>query len=96
MGQWDFVSLLIGVNNQYRGLPLADYARGFEALLTRAIALAGLWPDIRNTIRPEARILDGNRIEVPVGNDGHYQLTATGYRQQLHAAAMPPLAAAVA
>lgn len=41
-----------------------------------AIALAGLWPDIRNTIRPEARILDGNRIEVPVGNDGHYQLTA--------------------
>ena len=27
-------------------------------------------------IRPEARILDGNRIEVPVGNDGHYQLTA--------------------
>ena len=27
---------------------------------------------------------------------GHYQLTATGYRQQLHAAAMPPLAAAVA
>ena len=41
LGQWDFVSLLIGVNNQYRGLPLADYARGFEALLTRAIALAG-------------------------------------------------------
>ena len=27
---------------------------------------------------------------------GHYQLTATGYRQQLRAAAMPPLAAAVA
>ena len=27
---------------------------------------------------------------------GHYQLTATGYRQQLHATAMPPLAAAVA
>ena len=36
----------------------------------------GLWPDIRNTIRPRPRILDGNRIEVPVGNDGHYQLTA--------------------
>ena len=41
-----------------------------------AIALAGLWPDIRNTISPEARILEGNRIEVPVGNDGHYHLTA--------------------
>ncbi len=41
LGQWDFVSLLIGVNNQYRGLPLADYARGFDALLARATALAG-------------------------------------------------------
>ena len=41
-----------------------------------AIALAGLWPDIRNAISPEARVLEGNRIEVPVGNDGHYHLTA--------------------
>lgn len=41
LGQWDFVSLLIGVNNQYRGLPLTEYAREFEALLARAIALAG-------------------------------------------------------
>ena len=41
LGQWDLVSLLIGVNNQYRGLPLADYARGFDALLARAVALAG-------------------------------------------------------
>lgn len=41
LGQWDFVSLLIGVNNQYRGLPLAEYKREFDALLARAIALAG-------------------------------------------------------
>lgn len=41
LGQWDLVSLLIGVNNQYRGLPLADYARGFDALLARAVGLAG-------------------------------------------------------
>lgn len=41
LGQWDFVSLLIGVNNQYRGLPLAEYARSFDALLGRATALAG-------------------------------------------------------
>lgn len=41
LGQWDLVSLLIGVNNQYRGLPLADYTRGFDALLARAVALAG-------------------------------------------------------
>jgi lysophospholipase L1-like esterase len=35
------VTLLIGVNNQYRGRDLADYRVGFEALLLRAIALAG-------------------------------------------------------
>ncbi|MFN3311344.1 MAG: GDSL-type esterase/lipase family protein, partial [Thermomonas sp.] len=40
LGQWDLVSLLIGVNNQYRGLPLAEYARSFDALLARATALA--------------------------------------------------------
>ncbi len=51
-------------------------AAAWGLIFLGAIALAGLWPDIRNTIRPEARILDGNRIEVPVGNDGHYQLTA--------------------
>lgn len=35
------VSLLIGVNNQYRGRPLANYREEFAALLSRAIALAG-------------------------------------------------------
>ena len=34
-------------------------------------------PVFRLTPAPlKARILEGNRIEVPVGNDGHYQLTA--------------------
>ena len=41
LGQWDFVSLLIGVNNQYRGRDVADYRQQFHALLERAIALAG-------------------------------------------------------
>ncbi|MGI8926600.1 MAG: GDSL-type esterase/lipase family protein [Tepidiformaceae bacterium] len=40
-GPYALVSLLIGVNNQYKGLPLGEYAREFEALLARAIALAG-------------------------------------------------------
>lgn len=35
------VSLLIGVNNQYRGRPLAEYEREFAALLERAIGCAG-------------------------------------------------------
>jgi lysophospholipase L1-like esterase len=37
---FDLVTLLIGVNNQYRGLPLDDYLQQFQALLARAIALA--------------------------------------------------------
>ena len=41
LGQWDFVSLLIGVNNQYRGRPVVEFEKEFEALLQRAIALAG-------------------------------------------------------
>ena len=41
LGTWDFVSLLIGVNNQYRGRELANYHHEFQGLLERAIALAG-------------------------------------------------------
>ncbi|HET7843835.1 MAG TPA: SGNH/GDSL hydrolase family protein [Xanthomonadales bacterium] len=39
--RYGFVSLLIGVNNQYRGRELDEYEREFAALLARAIALAG-------------------------------------------------------
>lgn len=41
LGQWDLVSLLIGVNNQYRGRPLDEYREQFGQLLRRAIGLAG-------------------------------------------------------
>lgn len=41
LGEWDFVSLLIGVNNQYRGRDLGNYRDEFGALLLRAIAFAG-------------------------------------------------------
>jgi lysophospholipase L1-like esterase len=37
---YDLVSLLIGVNNQYQGKPTDQYAIEFEALLTTAIRLA--------------------------------------------------------
>ena len=39
LGEWDFVSLLIGVNNQYRGRTVDDYVGEFARLLQRAIAL---------------------------------------------------------
>lgn len=40
-GTYDMVSLLIGVNNQYRGRSSAEYAGEFERLLLQAIAFAG-------------------------------------------------------
>ena len=41
LGRWDLVSLLIGVNNQYRGRPVDNFRGEFERLLQRAIRLAG-------------------------------------------------------
>jgi lysophospholipase L1-like esterase len=40
-GTYDLVSLLIGVNNQYRGRGQEQYRQQFAALLQRAIAFAG-------------------------------------------------------
>jgi lysophospholipase L1-like esterase len=40
LGEWDLVSLLIGVNNQYRGREVEEFRREFRALLARAIRLA--------------------------------------------------------
>jgi lysophospholipase L1-like esterase len=38
---YDFVTLLIGVNNQYRGLPAGEFETDFAFLLRKAIHLAG-------------------------------------------------------
>lgn len=40
-GPFDFVSLLIGVNNQYRGRSVSEYKVQFDHLLQRAIAFTG-------------------------------------------------------
>lgn len=40
-GTFDLVTLLIGVNNQYRGRDAEQYRREFAALLQRAIGFAG-------------------------------------------------------
>ena len=40
-GPFDLVTLLIGVNNQYRGRSVEDYRSEFTALLERAIGFAG-------------------------------------------------------
>ncbi|HEX9508884.1 MAG TPA: SGNH/GDSL hydrolase family protein [Puia sp.] len=41
---YDFISLLIGVNNQYRGRSSQEYAGQFEDLLRQAIQFAGGQP----------------------------------------------------
>ncbi|NOT52338.1 MAG: SGNH/GDSL hydrolase family protein [Chitinophagaceae bacterium] len=41
LNRYDFVSLLIGVNDQYRGRSVDDYKPGFEELLRKAIKYAG-------------------------------------------------------
>ncbi|WP_045764323.1 SGNH/GDSL hydrolase family protein [Xanthomonas albilineans] len=43
-GPFDLVTLLIGVNNQYRGYPLDAYRAQLDALLQRAIDFAGNQP----------------------------------------------------
>lgn len=40
LGEWDFVTLLIGVNDQYRGYDVETYRAKFSILLNRTIALA--------------------------------------------------------
>lgn len=42
--RYSFVSLLIGVNNQYRGRSLEEYTKDFERLLLTAIHFAGKKP----------------------------------------------------
>jgi lysophospholipase L1-like esterase len=44
-GPFDVVTLLIGVNNQYRGRSLSEYREQFRALLERAVGFAGGRPD---------------------------------------------------
>jgi lysophospholipase L1-like esterase len=40
-GPYDIVTLLLGVNNQYRGRPATEYREQFSALLARAVGFAG-------------------------------------------------------
>ena len=45
LGEHDFVTLLIGVNNQYRGRDVEEYRTQFAALLWRAIGFARNRPE---------------------------------------------------
>lgn len=66
---FDFVTLLIGVNNQYRGRSADEYAQQFEELLQQAISFAGDKPNHVIVlsipdwgVTPFAKDRDGNKI----------------------------------
>jgi lysophospholipase L1-like esterase len=68
--RYDFVSLLIGVNNQYRGLSINELIKELEQLIEKAIGLAGNQPgkvavlSIPDySITPFAENLDKAKIE---------------------------------
>lgn len=67
--KYDFVSLLIGVNNQYRGCNIIAFKTGFEALLKKAIDLAHGKPERVLVVSipdysctPYAKSLDAEKI----------------------------------
>lgn len=51
-------------------------AAAWAMIFLGVVALAGLWDDIRHSVLPGARMLDGSRIEVPLAQDGHFRLKA--------------------
>lgn len=40
------------------------------------IGAAGLWEDVRGDVLPRQQVLENGRIELPIGPDGHFHLTA--------------------
>lgn len=68
-GPFDIVTLMIGVNNQFRGLDIEQYRREFSALLLRSVHFAGGEPSRVIVISipdwgvtPFAQDLDRDRI----------------------------------
>ena len=56
---------------------LAQQAAIWGMIFLGAIAIAGLWDDIRGSLSPQQAVISDQAIEVPRGFDGHYHLTLT-------------------
>lgn len=54
----------------------AQQAAIWGLIFTGAVAIAGLWSDIRRAAVPGEAVMRGDTLEVPVSDDGHYYLTA--------------------
>jgi len=55
---------------------LAQQAALWGLIFVGAIAVVGLWEDIRQSVRPMQGVVSDDRIELPRAPDGHYYLTA--------------------
>ncbi len=52
------------------------YGAIWALIFLGAIAIVGMWEDIRSTVKPMQTVLtDEGRIEIPRSNDGHYYAT---------------------
>jgi aspartyl protease family protein len=54
----------------------AQQAAIWALIFLGAIAVAGLWGDVRRAAQPQAALITGDGIEVPVADDGHFYLNA--------------------
>jgi aspartyl protease family protein len=71
IGLWFFAQ-----NRQSLG-KLAQQAAAWGLIFIGAIAVVGLWGDIRQSVAPSQNIVaDTGQIELPRAPDGHYYLTA--------------------
>ena len=55
---------------------LLQYAAAWALIFLGAIAVVGLWQDIRQTVRPTQSVVSEGRVELPRAPDGHYYVTA--------------------
>ena len=56
--------------------PSVRAAMLWALIFVGVIAAYGLWTDVRRQVAPTQAYLGDGRIEVPLGRDGHYHLTA--------------------
>ncbi len=62
------------LSNRHRMGAVAQQAAIWGLIFVGAVAVIGMWDDLGQRAVPRTAFLDGGRIEVPRGIDGHYHL----------------------
>jgi aspartyl protease family protein len=78
-----YLGLLLGViagyfllQNRHNLGKTLQQAAVWALIFLGAVAVAGLWGDIRRSAYPDEPVLTGRTLEIPAAADGHYYLTA--------------------